>query len=257
MDNNTRKIKKRNYYIMSALIIFQLLFFYDMFHKYPFYQLFMHMTNWSFTMSTIYLFLILIFDTNLYFFSSEKLEKLNFFIRNSYSKIAFTFCFMITVCYWLYLIFGTLFKINMYSTKKPKYLLSTYLFNTYLHLGITIIMVLDLYLMPREEVKLTKSSFIINTLIYLFYLFCTYVQRYIKRIDVYVFMKGKSLGTLIFLAIITYGIIIGCFFIYMILANKINYIYIQEIKNQKEYNKINNQEMKDKIQTLNELMVKE
>jgi hypothetical protein len=145
-----RTIKKSNYYLMLVLIFFQLLFLIYTFKTIPFSFIIHHMTNWSFLMSSIYLFLILIFDTNLYIFSSGTFESINFFIRNSYSKIAFPYCFMITIAYWLFLIFGLFFNINMYSKSRPKRVLFRVFINTYLHLGITLIMILVIQI---KEIK--------------------------------------------------------------------------------------------------------
>ena len=254
MNNNVRKIKKSNYYIMLILILFHLRFFIFMFSTFPISQILMHMTNWSFIMSSIYLFLILIFDTNLYLFSSEKLEKINFFIRNTYSKIAFPYCFMITICYWLFLIFGFLFNINMYSKRKPKKILNRLIINTHLHFGITVIMILDLLFTKREEVKISPTILLINTIIFIIYSICTYIQKFVRRISVYIFMQNMGLISLIFVAILVYGIIIVSFFIYMKITNKINSNYIKEKENKKEYNIIKEEEMNDKENSLNSLL---
>ena len=249
-----RTIKKSNYYLMLVLIFFQLLFFIYTFTKIPFSLIIHHMTNWSFLISSIYLFLILIFDTNLYVFSSEKFEFINFFIRNSYSKTAFPYCFMITITYWLFLIFGLFFNINMYSKSRPKRVLFRVFINTYLHLGITLIMILDLFLTKREKVKFTFSSFIVNTILFIVYSICTYYRKFIKKINVYIFMERMDLLCSIFVAVIVYLLLIISFFIYMKISNIINYEYISEKENSTEYNIIKEQDIDDKIGYFNQLV---
>ena len=249
-----RTIIKSNYYLMLGLIFVQLLFFIYTFKKIPFSFIIHHLTNWSFIMSSIYLFLILIFDTNLYIFSSEKFESINFIIRNSYSKIAFPYCFMITITYWLFLIFGLFFNINMYSKTRPKRVLLRILFNTYLHLGVTLIMILDLFLTKREKVKFTFSSFIINTIIFIIFSILTYYRKFIKKINVYIFMERMDLLCSFFVAVIVYLCLIISFFIYMKISNKINYEYINEKENNTEYNIIKEKEIDDKIGYFNKLV---
>jgi len=252
--NIMRIIKQSNYYLMLVLIFIQLLFFIYTLKKIPFSFLIHHLTNWSFLMSSIYLFLILIFDTNLYIFSSEKVESINFFIRNSYSKIAFPYCFLITIAYWFFLIFGLFFNINMYSKTRPKRILFRVFINTYLHLGITLIMLLDLFLTKRERVKFTFSSFIINTIIFIVYAISTYYRKFIQKINVYIFMEKMSLLCSIFVAIIVYVFLIFSFFIYMKISNKINYEYINEKENDTKYNIIKEQEIDDKVSYFNQLI---
>ena len=161
---------------------------------------------------------------------------------------------MITITYWLFLIFGLFFNINMYSKTRPKRVLLRILFNTYLHLGVTLIMILDLFLTKREKVKFTFSSFIINTIIFIVYSILTYYRKFIKKINVYIFMERMDLLCSFFVAVIVYLCLIISFFIYMKISNKINYEYIYEKENNTEYNIIKEKEIDDKIGYFNKLV---
>jgi len=142
----------------------------------------------------------------------------------------------------------------MYSKTRPKRVLLRVLFNTYLHLGVTLIMILDLFLTKREKVKFTFSSFIINTIIFIVYSILTFYRKFIKKINVYIFMERMDLLCSFFVAVIVYLCLIISFFIYMKISNKINYEYINEKENNTEYNIIKEKEIDDKIGYFNKLV---
>ena len=89
MIEKIRKNKKVNYFIMLVLTLLQLGMFIWFSCALSFIAIYIHLTCWSFLLSTIYLLLAIICDTSKIIFSSEKLEKLNHYIRNSFSTIAF------------------------------------------------------------------------------------------------------------------------------------------------------------------------
>ena len=225
MELRTRKIKKCNYYIMLTIVLFQFSFLTFMciiciINKYA--RIFIHITNWSFFLSSIYLISIMICDTSLYFFSSKKLEKFNHFIRNSFSNIAFPFCFMITIGFWGILLIGIIIKADTFYKSGTKFSAQRILINLHLHLGIAIMMIADIFLSERDEIKLNWCSSITNTLIFITYSIVICVAKYKFDYNAYVIMENLNFGGMILLGIIIYAILVGCIFIYNAISNKIN-----------------------------------
>ena len=224
MEKRIRPIKKLNYYIILGITLFQftvlsIMCILCIISKYT--RIFIHITNWSFFLSSIYLFSILACDTNLYLFSSKKLEKFNHFIRNTFSNIAFPYCFMITIGFWGILLIGIIIQSDTFTKSGTKITVARILFNLHLHLGITMIMITELLLTEREEVKLNWFSGIANTSIFIIYCIVVCVAKYKYHYYAYVFMENLNILWMI-IGIMIYRFLVGCFFIYMILSNKIN-----------------------------------
>ena len=224
MQEKSRTINKLNYYIILSICIFQIAFF-----IYRFIYLdsksalrYIRITNWSFYISSIYLFSILICDTSLYFFSSKKLEKYNHFIRNSFSNIAFPYCFMITIGFWGLILIGIIMQTETLIKSGTEFNIQKFLFNLHLHLGITILMIIDLFLNEKEKVKLNWFSCLANTFIFIIYCIVVVIEKYIFDLSAYVFIEKLNLLYLIIIGIVIYGLLVGCFFIYMVLSNRIN-----------------------------------
>ena len=235
MEEENRKIKKLNYYILLCFSIFQIIFllFFGVMGMFSGYgKIFIHVTNWSFLMSSIYLISACICDTSVYFFSSKKLEKFNFFIRNKYSNIAFPFCFMITFGFWSILLIGLLFGFDTFTKSSTKITVRRALINLHLHFGITIMMVVELLLNPKKEVKLGYSTIIANTAIYLIYGIIVLLARFQFNYSAYVFLDDLRFIWAFLIGVAIYGLLIGCVFFYKFLANKINRKYFNSLKNE-------------------------
>ena len=225
MEERTRSLKKFNYYIILSICIFQIAFCIYRFIEYLDSKTalrYIRITNWSFYISSIYLISVLICDTSLYFFSSKKLEKYNHFFRNSFSNIAFTYCFMITIGFWGLIIIGIIIKTETLIKSGTKFNIQKFLMNLHLHFGITILMVIELFLNEREKVKLNWFSGIVNTFIFIIYSIVVGIEKYIFNLSAYVFIEKLNLVWLLIIGIAIYGLLIGCFFIYMALSNMIN-----------------------------------
>ena len=192
MIEKIRKNKKVNYFIMLVLTLLQLGMFIWFSCALSFIAIYIHLTCWSFLLSTIYLLLAIICDTSKIIFSSEKLEKLNHYIRNSFSTIAFPYNFMITIGFWGISLIGIIFGAETF-TKEGTTLPTFYIiFNLHLHLGITIIMFVELLLNEREDIKLSLLNIIINTVLFIAYVIMIYILKYSLNINAYVFMENMN-----------------------------------------------------------------
>ena len=233
MEFRNRHIIKKNYYLLLGISAFQFLFILSIsiiciIHKYS--KIFIHVTNWSFILSSFYLFSSLACDTSLYYFSSKKLEKYNYFIRNNFSSIAFPFCFMISIGFWLILLIGLIIGSDTFKRSDTKITIPMALINIHLHLGITIIMIIELFLSEKEEAKLNIFSFISNTFIFIIYCVVVCVAKFNFNNNAYVFMENLKIGELIPIGIAIYGLLIGCYFLYNYITNKINNKYFKSIE---------------------------
>ena len=233
MEYRNRHINKFNYYLLLGISTFQFLFILSIsiiciINKYS--KIFIHITNWSFFLSTFYLFSSLACDTSLYFFSSKKLEKFNYFIRNKFSTIAFPYCFMISIGFWLILLIGFIIGTDTFKKSDTKITIPMVLINIHLHLGITVIMVIELFLSEKEEAKLNWLSSITNTFIFVIYCIIVCIAKFNFDNNAYVFMEDLKIGELILIGIAIYGLLIGCYFLYNYISNKINNKYFRSIE---------------------------
>lgn len=234
MIERIRKYKKVNYCIMLVLTLIQIGTFIWFSCVLSFLSIYIHITNWSFLLSTIYLILAIICDTSKIVFSSEKLEKLNYYTRNSFSKIAYPFNFMITMGFWGILLIGLIFSVETFTKEGAKISTFRIICNLHLHLGITIIMFAELFLVERIEMKLSLGTGITNLIIFLAYIIMVCIAKYIYNENAYVFMKNLNIWAMVGIGIAIFVVLVGSFFIYKVISNCINSQYIKNIKNRKE-----------------------
>ena len=154
-------------------------------------------------------------------FNSTKLENFNSFIRNSYSIIAYSYCYSITIEFWLILFCGLAFGKNPFAGKKVV-TRAIFLEALYLHLGITIVMVIDLILNERkiEKNKNNKILLVIN-LIYFCYSIVVLCANYVFFMPAYPFMENAGAGLMILIFVISFVLINSCFYIHLFLVRKL------------------------------------
>ena len=222
LEVKARKIKPWKYYLFLAINIFQIGFIIYSHIIYKLWQIYCFITNWSFAMSSFYLFSVFICDTSLYFFSSKKLEKFNHFLRNLFSNVVFPYNFMITIGFWVILLIGVIFNSETFVKEDSVITLSAIFVNVHLHLGITLLMISELFMHERNQVKLNMCSCISNSSIYIIY--CTFycVLKYKYDMNPYLFTRDLSGWGMLLVAIALYAILVGCIFIYNAITNKIN-----------------------------------
>ena len=237
MEIKNREIKKLNYYLILCLFIFNLgVIIYLCCTLRP-SQFLPHLTNWSFVLSSFYLFLVVLTDSCLYFFGLQNLEKFNHFIRNSFSNIVFPYCFTITIGFWVILLIGFVSPAETFLEKGTKITLEMIFVNVYVHLGITAILLIELIINKREKAKLNWCSGITNTIIYIIYVISICIEKYKFDFYPYLFVKNLNIAGMVIVGIIIYGLIIASAFIYYYLSQKINKTYI-EVKESGENEKL-------------------
>ena len=210
-----RIIKKYPFLFQSILITFNTLMLMRVVFTFTFHRIITHETIWSFILSSFYLIFIFISDANLFLFNSTKLEKFNSFIRNSYSIIAYSYCYSITIEFWLILFCGLTFGKNPFAGKKVV-TRTIFLEALYLHLGITIVMAIDLILNERkiEKNRNNKILLVIN-LIYFCYSIVVLCANYVFFMPAYPFMENAGAGLMILIFGISFILINSCFYIHL------------------------------------------
>lgn len=229
-EQNTNKKMKTKYFIMLFLVLFQLGMFIWLAIEMSFYTQYIHITNWSHLISTIYLFLSILCDTSFICFQSKKFEKLQYFVHNSFSKVAFPYCFMISIGFWMIFLFGLIFGVATFAKKGIEISIFRIIINIHLHLGITIIMLIELFFYPREEMTITIQSGIVNIVIFIVYATTACIAKYVFDKNAYFFMGEINIFGLICVGVAIFVLLIGCVFLYNLISNKINRKYIDEKK---------------------------
>ena len=232
METRNRHIKKLNYYLILGFTIFQLLFILSMIIiciVYNYSNIFVHLTNWSYLFCLFYLISISIYDTNLYFFSSKKLENFHYFIRNKFSIISFPYTLMITFGFWVILLFGLIIQSDTFVKSGTKITAFGIFVNANIHLDICIMMIVELFLNEREEIKFNLKSIIPCTIVYIIYGIVVSISKYVFNHNAYIFMENLNIGGMIIVGIILYGLLIGSIYLYIVLSNWINRKKIEEV----------------------------
>ena len=184
MLENKRIIKKSNYFLLSVLILLNNLMLIRIIFTFSFHRIITHETIWSFFLSSFYLISIFISDSYLYLFNSTKFEKFNDYIRNSFSIIAYSYCYSITIEFWAILFIGLTFGKNPFSEKKP-FSFKLFLEALYLHFGITVIMLIDLILTKRGICKKNNKIILIINVIYFSYSIIVILAKYVFFMPAY------------------------------------------------------------------------
>jgi hypothetical protein len=141
------------------------------------------------------------------------IEKLNNWNRNNYGIICNTFSFFVTICFWtLYFMGESYIKISsgFYS------MLRTF----YLHLIITIIIIIDIYNRKRNCIYSCRDINIIFTLFLIYTIFIAIIKFYFN-INPYAFMHS-SWGLLMIFIFIFFLILYFCYRLNLWLINYIN-----------------------------------
>jgi len=228
MGEEEREIKSVKYYTLLIMNIIHIGFIIYISIQSSVFGFFGHVTNWSFLLSTIYLFASLFLDTSLYFFSSTKFEKLNYYLRNFFASIAYPYCFMISIGFWLIFFYGLAFASETFLKEGTEITVHMYILNGYAHLGITIIMVIELFLTRREKVKLNWKCCVVNTVIFILYLVMACIFKYGYDLNAYVFMEDLPIWGMILVGLAIYALLVASFFLYLVISNRINRNYINE-----------------------------
>jgi hypothetical protein len=145
---------------------------------------------------------------------------------------------MITFGFWIIVLIGIIFKVDTFLDSSRGIKPIRYVTGIYLHLGITILMLVELFLNSRDEIKLTLETGITNSVIFAAYITTICIAKYVFNKDAYHFMKKMNVGPLIAIGFGIYLLLIGSFFLFMIISNRINKKYIENRKREDKDNNI-------------------
>ena len=229
INNKTRIIKKWQFILMFILTLIHIGFLIYSFYSYTLYSFLIHLTMWSFIFCSVYLILILIIDSFVFFKNQNKLEKLNKIVRNILASIFYPFCLTISIGFWGIMIVGLIFKFDSFASKDVEITPRRVIVNIYYHFLVAVIMGLDLFFTEREKINFNKITFIAITIIYGLYGTVVCVDKYCFEKYAYEFMKNISVLGMIGTGVAIYALLCGSYFLYIVLVNKLNKNKIEDI----------------------------
>ena len=234
MENKIRKINKLNYYITSLFIIFQTILGIYILKDFSFTYIIAHFTCWNYMICSLYLILILICDTLVFFYSYTKFEILNSFLREIFSQICFSMSIGASLFYWLFIYTSN--KNNNNQSESSNATLSqknNSLFNNHLHGGIILVMLIEIIFNKRKKSKFDWDIIKSIVFILLAYILVLYILKNGFNLQGFDFVKNMTFVGVIFLTLF--------FFICAYICYSINYCILRIINlfnnNNIEHNK--------------------
>lgn len=217
-DNSTIPNK---YYINSSIAVLNLIGIVYIFYICPTYNLVCHLTLWGYYLNCAYLTLNLITDTNFYVLKKTNLEKLNDVVRSTYGAIANTFTYLVFLLFWFILFLGLAIGIDTLGpTQNPS---AEFIFrNFYLHLFITVFVVVDIALEEHKEIKYDKQTLIWICEIFGAYCIVSLISIYGFDTPPYPFLGMGGFPMLAFTLSSVYVVTIGCYFFHIFLVGYFN-----------------------------------
>ena len=173
------------------------------------------LTWWSLYLNSIFLIMILICDSILFFTKKTFLEKINFFFRNYYSSISISFSYFVTIIYWTLIYVGSGFQTGGKN-------LNDVLHNIYIHLLVSIFLTIDVFMAKREKKEFNSIEFSIIYLILIFYMIFYLVGKFEYNQNVYSFTNEMTKLKLIIYFIIFSVVIFFSYEIYIFFVNEAN-----------------------------------
>ena len=223
MDFSNRKVNTSTIFYSTILTLINFTEVMKMLLYFPWFRIISHLTIWSFILSSIYLILIFITDINFYLFKSTKLEKLNSLMRNYFSQIAYPFCYLITFEFWLFLILGLLVTNKNPFKDEGKKITRSFIYDVlYLHFGITIVMIIHLFLTKRENIKINKKMIVVNNIIMFLYVIDVIIWNYVIKRHAYPFMKSAGVGLIVGVTVFTFAVLNLFYFIHIKIIDVLN-----------------------------------
>lgn len=202
--------------------------------------LFIFLTSLAHWSNTVYLCVVCICDISVFFFKSDKLEKVNEFMRNTYSIFSFTFEYTVTVLYWMLVLLGDSFM-TFYT--ENALMLSFFI---YLHGIITLFLLFDLVLFNHQKITWSNSHVMILSGLYLIYFIIVSISKFGYGINPYPFLVNASVGQLIVCIVAFYIIVVNSYQSHIWFLKIKNDIQMKSISN---YNNESKVELKEPINT--------
>ena len=200
---------------------------------------FLFMTWWSFYINSVLLMVSLFCDLYFYFTKNKQYEKINYIFRNSYAAVSTTLSFFVTLIFWT-LIFQSLNFFNKSYDEDKIYR------SIYIHLIITILLIIDLFSSERDEPKFKYSELNIDYIILGLYMILTLLLIYVYDKPIYPFLKNIHIIPLIGYGIIFIIVMYISYYLYLgLLKLKYKYNIGLENDNENDFNNLNEEPLID------------
>ena len=173
------------------------------------------LTWWSLYLNSLFLIVILICDSILFFTKKKFLEKLNFFFRNFYSSISITFSYFVTIIYWTLIYIGSGFKTGGNN-------LNDVLHNIYIHFLVSLFLTIDIFMAERNKKNFNLIEFLIIYSILIIYMIFYLIRKYEFNQSVYPFMNEITKIKLMIYFFIFSIVIYFSYELYNFFVNKAN-----------------------------------
>lgn len=168
-------------------------------------------TMWAYYANSVYLFMVMLCDISYYWFSSEKLEELNYFFRRYYSIISMPFSYFVTLGFWSLVCFG-----NDVMTMKPTFWFT--MLAIYLHGLNTLFVIIDLKVADHYKVNFSLNHIGIISCVFLAYSSVLLISRYVVGFNPYPFMNLVNFPMLALIGIVMFGILLLCYWFHIFLC---------------------------------------
>lgn len=182
---------------------------------------FLSITMWSFHLNTLYFILLLLTDIAFYCFKTNKFEKLNYFLRNTFAQVVNHLSFLVAFVFWCFIIIGAFLNTDTMG-RRDIMNVRRYIQTFYTH-GICAIQILvDIYYRKREETFFKKNCAIFATIISVSYQLMVIILKYCMKVNVYPFI-GKIGAFGVAMNSITISVLeIECYKVYLKLIKSAN-----------------------------------
>ena len=177
------------------------------------------MTWWNLYINSFYFIIVLICDL-FFFFKRRQLETINFFFREHFSPICTTLTILVTIVFWF------LIYLPMKIQNKIKGEMAFNYMNVYVHLLITIIQIVDIFLAQKTFMKFNLKHFYGLSFLFFCYGIVVGVEKFVNNNSIYPFFDLLKWWNIIFFVLF----FVGFYFV----IYKYCYLYLIKIKYQKK-----------------------
>lgn len=197
------------------------------------------LTHITYHFNSFYLHLCLISDVSLYCFGSNKLEKINDFMRNKYSPVINPISYLVFFLYWILYAMGGMDKLEK---------LSFLLRSIYLHLIISLIIIIELFSANHNRQHFSIFNLILCFVYLILYIFIALIATIEFNRPPYPFIKEATIITLIIYFICFSVALIFCYLFHIFLLY-IKYRFILRIDSDYYNNTLSEQIINKEIAT--------
>lgn len=191
-------------------------------------KLLFFLTLVTYHLNSFYLFICLISDVSLFVFKSQKLEKLNHFMRNKYCNVVNPVSYLVTILYWTLLFTGGITDIKDFHD---------FLVNLYLHLVISIFIIIELLSGNHNRHHFSKINILFLFIYLVLYCIDCGIAKYVFNSPPYIFVEESTVPVLLIYASVFMVVLVLCYLFHIFLL-KMKYKYIAKCE-EDSYNCLN------------------